>query len=159
MTYQCSGTVILLSGPYYTPNFGYVNVLQDDMLKIIEKAKIKAKKLIGIATWVLVLFLIISTVKNIGRVGSINSAVQKEKEKIEKMKEENVRLEAEIAQTQGSEFIEKQIRDRLGFAKEGEAIVILPDAETLRKLAPQILIEKDTLPDPNWRRWMKLFTI
>jgi cell division protein FtsB len=127
------------------------------MLKIIEKAEIKAKKLIGIATWVLVIFLIISTVKNIGRVGSINSAVQKEKEKIEKMKEENVRLEAEIAQTQGEVFIEKQIRNKLGLAKEGESIVILPDAEILIKLAPQVLIEKDTLPDPNWRKWVKLF--
>jgi cell division protein FtsB len=127
------------------------------MLKIIEKAKIKAKKLIGIATWVLVLFLIISTVKNIGRVGSINSAVQKEKEKIEKMKEENVRLEAEIAQTQGEAFIEKQIRNKLGLAKVGESVVILPSSEILIKLAPQMPVEQNFLPDPNWKKWMKLF--
>jgi cell division protein FtsB len=127
------------------------------MIKILEKAKIKAKKLIGMATWILVFFLLISTIKNIGRVGSINSTVQKEKEKIEKMREENTQLEAEIAQTQGEAFIEKQIRDRLGFAKEGESIVILPDSEILRKLAPQIALEENTLPDPNWKKWLKLF--
>ena len=127
------------------------------MLKMIEKAKIKAKKLIGMATWILVLFLLISTIKNIGRVGNINTAVQKEKEKIEKMKEENIRLEAEIAQTQGEAFIEKQIRDKLGLAKAGEAIVILPDSEILMKLAPQIPVEQNFLPDPNWKKWMKLF--
>ena len=76
---------------------------------------------------------------------------------MEKMKAENAALEAQIAQTQGSAFIEKQIRDKLGLAKTGEAIVVLPDAEILKKLAPQIPVEENSLPDSNWRKWMKLF--
>jgi cell division protein FtsB len=127
------------------------------MLKIIEKAKSKAKTLLGVATWVLVFLLLASTVRNIGRVGSINKAVQMEKDKVAKMKQENANLEAQIAQTQGSAFIEKQIRDKLGLARQGEAIVVLPDIEILRKLAPQIPVEENTLPDPNWKKWMKLF--
>lgn len=127
------------------------------MLKIIEKAKSKAKTLLGVITWVLVFLLLASTVRNIGRVGSINKAVQSEKDKVEKMKRENADLEAQIAQTQGSAFIEKQIRDKLGLARQGEAIVVLPDTEILRKLAPQISVEKNSLPDPNWKKWVKLF--
>lgn len=127
------------------------------MTKIIENVKTKAKRLLGVATWVLALLLLLSTIKNIGRVGNINSAVQKEKNKVEKMKQENALLEAQIAQTQGSFFIEKQIRDKLGLVKEGEAIVILPDTEILRKLAPQMPVEENTLPDPNWKKWLKLF--
>lgn len=127
------------------------------MKKILEKVKIKAKTLLGLAAWVLALFLLISTIRNIGRVRSINSAVQAEKDKVEKMKEENAALEAQIAETQGSAFIEKQIRDKLGLAKEGEAIVVLPDAEILKKLAPQTPVEQNSLPDPNWRKWVKLF--
>jgi cell division protein FtsB len=127
------------------------------MNKIIENLKTKAKTLVSLATWVLVLFLLISTVKNIGRVRNINDAVQKEKDRVEKMKEENAALEEQIAQTQGSAFIEKQIRDRLGLAKEGEAIVVLPDSEILKKLAPQIPVEENSLPDPNWKKWLKLF--
>ena len=127
------------------------------MKNILEKVKIKAKTLLGLAAWVLALFLLVSTVRNIGRVRSINSAVQAEKDKVEKMKEENAALEAQIAETQGSAFIEKQIRDKLGLAKEGEAIVVLPDAEILKKLAPQTPVEQNSLPDPNWRKWVKLF--
>jgi cell division protein FtsB len=127
------------------------------MKKMIESVKNKAKTLLGVATWVLVLLLFISTIKNIGRVRSINNAVQKEKNKVEKMKEENARLEAQIAQTQGSFFIEKQIRDKLGLAKAGEAIVVLPDVQILKKLAPQTPVEENSLPDPNWRKWLKLF--
>ncbi len=127
------------------------------MNKVMENVKTKAKKLSGIAIWVFVILLLISTIKNIGRVRSINDAVQAEKGKVEKMKQENAQLEAQIAQTQGSAFIEKQIRDKLGLAKAGEAIVVLPSADILRKLAPQIPVEQNSLPDPNWKQWLKLF--
>jgi cell division protein FtsB len=127
------------------------------MKKVIENAKTKAKTLLGLITWILALFLLVSTIKNIGRVRNINNVVQNEKDKVEKMRQENAQLEAQIAQTQGSAFIEKQIRDKLGLAKTGEAIVVLPDAEILRKLAPQIPVEENTLPDPNWKKWLKLF--
>ena len=42
-------------------------------------------------------------------------------------------------------------------AKEGEIVVILPDEHILRKLAPDREIEEEVLPDPNWKKWMKLF--
>jgi len=127
------------------------------MKNIVEKVKIKAKKLFGLAIWILALLLLISTVKNIKKVADINSAVRTEKAKVEKMQEENVQIAAQIAQTQGDAYIEKQIRDKLGLAKAGEAIVVLPDVDTLRKLAPQIPVEENTLPDPNWKKWIKLF--
>ena len=127
------------------------------MLKILEKAKTKVKKLVGLATWILVILLLISTVKNFSRVHGVNEAVQKEKEKIDKIRQENEELTAKIAQTQGAFYIEKQIRDKLGMAKAGESIVVLPEAEILRKLAPKVLVEENTLPDPNWKKWMKLF--
>ena len=128
------------------------------MKNIVEKVKIKAKKLFGLAIWILAFLLLISTVKNIQKVADINSAVRTEKAKVEKMQEENAQLAAQIAQTQGDAYIEKQIRDKLGLAKPGEAIVVLPDADILRQLAPQIPVEENTLPDPNWKKWMKLFT-
>jgi cell division protein FtsB len=110
-----------------------------------------------VAAWILTVLLLISTVRNINRVISIRNDVEKEKEIVEKMKADNAQLEAQIAQTQGSEFIEKQIRDKLGLAKPGEAIVVLPDPAILRAMAPQTPVEEDTLPDPNWVRWEKLF--
>jgi len=145
-------------GTYYIPFFRVVNILQDDMKNMAEKVKIKAKKLFGLAIWILAFLLLISTVKNIQKVADINNAVRTEKTKVEKMQEENAQLAAQIAQTQGDAYIEKQIRDKLGLAKPGEAIVVLPDADILRQLAPQIPVEENTLPDPNWKKWMKLFT-
>ena len=128
------------------------------MNKIIEKAKIKAKSALGLAVWALAFLLLVSIIKNVGRVANINNAVEEEKQKVEKMEEENAQLEDQIAQTQGPEFIDKEIRDKLGLVKTGEAIVVLPDEATLKALAPQMPAEEDTLPDPIWKKWFNLFT-
>jgi cell division protein FtsL len=127
------------------------------MKKVTENLKIKAKKLLGYAIWVFVVILLISTVRNINSVRNIQSQVDSEKLKVEKMKEENAQLQAQINQAQSSDYIEKQIRDELGLAKPGEAIVVLPDPDVIRKLAPVTPVEENSLPDPNWVRWEKLF--
>lgn len=119
--------------------------------------KLLAKKIIGYLIWPIFIIVLISTVRNIVRVGRIRGDVEKERMRLAKMAEENASLEAKIAQIQSPDFVEKQIRDKLGLSKEGEAIVVLPDEETLRKLAPPDSEAGDALPDPNWRKWMKLF--
>jgi cell division protein FtsB len=111
----------------------------------------------GYAVWVLILVLAVSVVKNVKKAASIRGEVALEQAKVDKIKEENAKLEEEIAQTTSETFIEKQVRDKLGLVKEGEAIVVLPDEDTLRALAPQIPQDSDTLPDPNWKKWIQLF--
>ena len=41
--------------------------------------------------------------------------------------------------------------------KDGETIVVLPEEETLRKMAPRFEREEEVLPDPTWKKWVKLF--
>lgn len=125
--------------------------------KITEKIGPRLTKVLGYATWLLIIIFSVSVVRNIGKVMRIRSDVAAERERLAKMQSENDDIQAEIAKSSGGDFIEKQIRDKLGLAKGGEAIVVLPDAETLRKLAPQAPTEEDTLPDPNWKKWIKLF--
>ena len=114
-------------------------------------------KLKSYLIFALAVFLVISTVRNIGKIIQIRREVAAEKAKIEKQKAENEELAKKVAETQGPEFVEKEVRDKLGLVKSGEAIVVLPDAETLRSFAPKPPIEEDVLPDPNWKKWLKLF--
>lgn len=122
-----------------------------------EALKHKFRKLLGYATWVLVALLLISSVKNINRVVSIRKQVEVERERVEKMQADNAKLQAQITEAQGSDFIDKQIRDKLGLTKEGEAIVVLPDESIVKSLAPPLTTNAETLPDPNWKKWEKLF--
>jgi cell division protein FtsB len=121
------------------------------------KLKEVTTKVGGYVGWLLVLLLAFSVVRNAGRVAMVRSEVRKAGERVEKIKAENATLLKDVEKAESEVFIEKQIRDKLGLAKEGEAIVILPDEETLRKLAPGLNREEETLPDPVWKRWIKLF--
>ena len=119
--------------------------------------EVKFKSVLGYTIWFLTVLLLISTVRNIGRVINIRKQVEVERQKVEKMQADNVKLQVQIAEAQGQDFIEKQIRNKLGLTKEGEAMVVLPDESIVRSLAPSLTSEEETLPDPNWKKWEKLF--
>lgn len=114
-------------------------------------------KLTGYGVLVLILLMTFSIIRNINKVGKIRTEVKKEREKIEAIKKENEELEKQVSEIQGVEFIERQLRDKLGFSREGETVVVLPDAEVLKNLAPKAYEEEDALSDPNWKKWLKLF--
>lgn len=123
----------------------------------INLIKPKFKKLLSYAVWVLLALFLVSIVRNINRVVSINRQVEEEKEKISKMQEDNKELAARITEAQSSEFIESQIRNKLGYTKPDETIVIMPDESIVKSLAPPETTVQASLPDPNWVKWKKLF--
>ncbi|MBI2590531.1 MAG: septum formation initiator family protein [Candidatus Blackburnbacteria bacterium] len=56
-------------------------------------------------------------------------------------------------------FIEKEARDKLGKAKPGETIVVLPGEDVLRSFAP-IMPKNDEMSLevlPVWRQWVEIF--
>ena len=99
----------------------------------------------------------VSLVKNIVKINNVNQSIKDEEEKVEKIRQENAELKAKLEILRSDEYQEKQLRDKLGLAKEGELIVVLPEDEVLRNLAPKHIEEEETLPDPNWKKWLHLF--
>jgi len=95
--------------------------------------------------------------RNILRIRNVNDTIAEEEAVVADLWKENEELKKELQILGSEEYKERQLRDKLGLAKEGELIVVLPDDETLRKLAPKSLEEEDSLPDPNWKKWMHLF--
>src|SRR5690348_12228152 len=125
--------------------------------KFIDLLKIRLGKAVGYGIWVLILLLSLSVARNMAKISGMKRDVQKELARMAKMQKENADLEAQIVAMQGPDFVEQQIRNKLGLVKEGEAVVILPDEETVKKLAPTINKEEETLPDANWQKWLALF--
>jgi len=99
----------------------------------------------------------ISLIRNVFRIVGASKKIDEARGRVENLSEENEELKRQLAQAQSEVFIETQFRDRLGLSKEGEIIVVLPDEDTLRKIAPALAEEEETLPDPPWRKWLKLF--
>jgi cell division protein FtsB len=105
------------------------------------------------------IFLVLasSLVKSLKRIQIGDSVIEKTKVKISKVEEENKRLEDQLNVVKSEEYSEKQLRDKLGLAKEGEIILVLPEADIVRKLSPQIPEEEEVKPKPNWQKWLDLF--
>ena len=53
------------------------------------------------------------------------------------------------------DFIEQQARDKLGLAKEGETIVIIPEEKINQVLGMAKQVVEPRLP--NWQGWLRLF--
>lgn len=106
---------------------------------------------------VLALFFVVSLSRNVFRILQARKRIDEEQGRVNKLRDENEALKKRLAETQSEAFIETQLRDRLGLSKEGEIIVVLPDSDTLKKIAPARPEEEETLPDPTWKRWLRLF--
>ena len=119
----------------------------------------KFKKVPFLFVVIIFIALSLSLYRSVVRMGKANVGISEARERVDKLKEENRKLEEEIKKVRNIEFIEKQLRDKLGLAKEGEIVVVLPEDDVLRKLAPEIEEEEETLPDPNWKKWMRLFDL
>lgn len=120
------------------------------------------QRLIKVRIYILIILVFLfglSLFRNILKVNEAKNRVQREKERVVKLEQEGKILEEELKKMQGNEFLESQLRDKLGLAKKGESVVILPDPETLKSLVPEIPDEKDYLPDPPYIKWLKLFDV
>jgi cell division protein FtsB len=125
--------------------------------KLTTKIKAKLKTYSNIVFIVISLLMLASLSRNIIKVREAKERLKEKEEYIEKIKGENEELNQRADVFKSEEFIEKQLRDKLGLAKEGETIIVLPDEETIRKFAPSDEKEEEILPDPNWKKWFKLF--
>jgi len=105
----------------------------------------------------LALFLSFSLVRNVVSFTSAKRKLSQESEKITKLEKEVQILEEQVKSVKKEEFIEKEARDKLGLAKEGEIVVVLPEDTVLAQLAPKIPQADEFLPEPNWKKWLKLF--
>jgi cell division protein FtsB len=132
------------------------------MLKNIKmKKEHPVKRLIDKFSGYLLIFIAIllftSLVQNVSKIRKAQGRVESALQKVEELESINYELEKNLAKVKSEEYIELQLRDKLGLAKEGEIVVVLPEDEILRRLAPKRVVEEAALPAANWKKWLKLF--
>ncbi len=79
-----------------------------------------------------------------------SNEVQDQEKRLEQLKQENDALRREYEYKKSEKFAEGEIRDKLGLAKEGEQVFVLPNKQT---------VEVDTVSKkviPNWKKWRNL---
>ena len=106
---------------------------------------------------VIVLVLVISLVRSVIRVNQAGQRVSEKQEQLEKLKNENERLSGELEKVRDDLYTEEVLRNSLGYAKEGEIVLVLPDDEILRSFVPDRKEEFEEEPKQNWEKWLELF--
>lgn len=71
---------------------------------------------------------------------------------LDDLKRENEALKKELEFKKSDQFAEEEIRNKLGLAKPGEAIVMLPKGDERQTTNDE---RKNELP--NWQKWWNLF--
>lgn len=88
----------------------------------------------------------------------VQKRIEKERETLEESKKELEGLKSDLSYAETEDYQVKLSRDRLGLARSGEAVIIMPDAETIKKFSSRVEIAREfNPPEPNWRRWINLF--
>jgi len=120
--------------------------------------KEKIVNIMGLLVPVLLFVALVgSLIKSKDRARSTKKLIGNIEIKLQKAEDEKKKLEDQYVLVQSEKYIEEQLRNKLGLVKDGEVVLVLPDEEILKKLAPNIPKEEETKPLPNWRKWMNLF--
>ena len=88
---------------------------------------------------------------NLWRLTKAGDQVTEAEAKLEQVKKEQEELKTKLAYAQSPEFIEREAREKLGYGREGEIIVILPKNEGSDS---QLQAVGTT---PVWRQWWDLY--
>ncbi len=126
-------------------------------IKITVESRGKKELFIDLLIIFVTAFFGISLIKNIVRVAKAKEQIVEISQAVEKLQKQNNELKMRLTEVDSQAFTETQLRDKLGLAKPGETVVVLPDIEILKKLAPTDTSEPTALPEANWEKWYKLF--
>lgn len=111
-------------------------------------------KLLSLFLFIFGLYLIVSLSRNLFSLIRKGGEIKKENLKLTSLEEENRQLKEQLEFSDSQEFIEREARDKLGMAKEGEQVLVLPS--NLGKITLPQTEEKET-EIPNWKKWWNLF--
>lgn len=109
--------------------------------------------------FLLVIFITASAVHTAYRLSRREDDLALARKRLSEEQAQAVKLEEIKNGLNSSEFVEKEARDKLGLAKEGEVVVVLPSEEVLRHFAPSIDEAEMGLGEaslPVWRMWVRL---
>ena len=104
-------------------------------------------------TFILALILVINGTKRIMSLHGNSQKVVEAEQKLEKLKRENERLKQELSYKQTDRFAEGEIRNKLGLARPGEDVFVVPREESSQQSAVSSQQNKSS----NWQKWRDLF--
>lgn len=104
-------------------------------------------------------FFGVSALSMVWRIYRVNRDFAKKAQLLESKKAELSQVVSMSEYLQSHDFVEKEIRDKLGYTKQDEVLLILPSDEELLKMVSLDWDRGEGLqkPLPNWKKWYATF--
>lgn len=109
------------------------------------------KKVVYFATIIVCILIINGLVRSIWDLWHKQDLVVAAQQELDKQKQENQELKAQLSYVKSDEFVEEEARDKLFLVKPGESGVIVP-ANLIKKKEEKVVIVV-----PNYQQWINLF--
>lgn len=109
----------------------------------------------------IILIILVTLVVAYNLIGQIMDATKSGErlstavDEVYKLEVKNKALKEKLSRTQTPDFIEEEVRNKLGLAKKGETVVVIPEEKLKSVLGASSSAEVVRLP--NWLGWLKLF--
>lgn len=102
------------------------------------------------------LYLIVVLSRDLWQILGSRQRLTEAQMRVEKLNEEQVKLEEELAVVESDGFLEREAREKLMVGKPGEVMVLLPPewGEGVTRREEQ---ESDAEPQANWEKWLRVF--
>lgn len=110
-------------------------------------------RFIRTGAFILGIFLVINLTRSLIDLWQKGGLLDKEEERFAKVRLENEELNKEFARLQTPEYIEREARDKLGLAREGEAVVIIPPTAGNQSNTLKETNSKE-VAKPIWQQWL-----
>jgi len=109
------------------------------------------QKIIFAVVFIFGIYLAISLSKQIWTLWQSGGRIELSQQRLEKAQAENQKLKDDLKYKQSDEFVEEEARNKLGMARLGEEIAILPNSAKIGE-EKKAGVEKLA----NWQKWMSL---
>jgi len=99
------------------------------------------------------ILLVVNSTKRLLTFRTTSQKVAEAEERLNKLRGENQSLKDDLDYKKSVEFKEREIRDKLGMAREGETVVVLPKDSVEESNGP--VNNKQEMQ--NWEKWWSRF--
>jgi len=101
----------------------------------------------------------VGLVKTLGNISQGRRRLAEVKDEVTRTAKQKQDIEEEIKQRESLLYLETEARNRLNLIKPGERVVIMPKKPEVAGSSDGSLGSPadDSLPEPNWVKWKRLF--
>ena len=96
-------------------------------------------------------------IKNIAGIVSVRDRVAGAQREVERLQNDQNALRRKVEQATSAAYIEEVVRNKLGLGRAGETVVVLPNEDFLKNLAPALENGEKELKKFNWQKWVDKF--